>query len=91
MQGGLSPIPGRGTSSHMPQQSLTIPYAETKTQRSQINKYFLKYKNNNMDEGPTLCQEVGIWGRMSSGPHLKGHPVLWENKSIVKIVRSPKC
>ena len=73
---GLSPIPGQGTSSHVPQQSLTIPFAGTKTQHSQINKYFLKYKNNNMDERPTLCQEVGIWGSMNSGPHLKGHPVL---------------
>ena len=35
-------IPGQGTRSRMPQ--LKIPHAATKTQHSQINKYFLKRK-----------------------------------------------
>ena len=40
-------IPGQGARSHMPQLrvcilQLKVPYAATKAQRSQINKYFLK-------------------------------------------------
>ena len=40
-------ISGQGTRSHMPQQSLKILHGATKTQRSQINKYFKKYKEKN--------------------------------------------
>ena len=38
--GGLGPIPGQGTGSHMPQ--LKIPCATTKTRCSKINKNFLE-------------------------------------------------
>ena len=39
----LGSIPGQGTGFHMPQ--LKITCAATKTQHSQINKYFLKKDN----------------------------------------------
>ena len=48
--GGPGSIPSQGTRSHMPQRTicllqLKIPYAATKTQRKEINAFFLKANN----------------------------------------------
>ena len=48
--GDLGLIPGQGTRSHMPQ--LKILHATTKTQHSQINKYFLM----NFKGDDSVCQ-----------------------------------
>ena len=55
-QGGQDSTPGQGTGSHRPQRRSKIPEAATKTQCSQINKYF--FKKLEKDEGGTLATSI---------------------------------
>ena len=54
--GSLGSIPGQGTRFPMPQLKISDPQAATKTQHSQINKYFLKKR--------ILLKVIIIWTQL---------------------------